>query len=195
MNSPALSRNRNSKPPFQFKTALSTQNNTPDSTKTSKLKTTFQISYSKRQFRLKNHPIDLNPPPGSKLSSLLLAATKLWPRLCFYTCVWFCSQGGVSGQGEPLPNGELPPGPDTPPGMETPCGMETPPGADPPPGKETPAHGQWEAGTHPTGMHSCSKFKPPSILKTHNNTPGSKLKLGLETVMIRIFPTSFASTT
>ena len=118
----------NSKLPSQLRTILRTQQ------KASKLKTTFQISYSKRQFRLKNHPIDLNPPPGSKLSSLLLAATKLWPRLCFYTCVWFCSQGGVSGQGEPLPNGELPPGPDTPPGMETPCGMETPPGSRPPRG-------------------------------------------------------------
>ena len=25
---------------------------------------------------------------------LLPAATKLWPRLFFYTCLWFCSRGG-----------------------------------------------------------------------------------------------------
>ena len=25
----------------------------------------------------------------------------------------------------------------------------------PPPGKQTAAYGQWAAGTHPTGMHSC----------------------------------------
>ena len=25
----------------------------------------------------------------------LPAATKLWPRLCFYSCLWFCPRGGV----------------------------------------------------------------------------------------------------
>ena len=32
---------------------------------------------------------------------LLPAATKLWPRLCFYRCLWFCPQGGVSGEPPP----------------------------------------------------------------------------------------------
>ena len=51
-----------------------------------------------------------------------------------------------------------------------PLGADTPPGADPPgsrhhqppnpPGKQTPAYGQRAAGTHPTGMHSCSTFFP-----------------------------------
>ena len=34
---------------------------------------------------------------------------------------------------------------------------QIPPGADtPPPGKQIPAYGLRAAGTHPTGMHSCS---------------------------------------
>ena len=37
---------------------------------------------------------------------LLPAATKLWPRLCFYLCLWFCTQGGSP---------ENPPGPGRPP--------------------------------------------------------------------------------
>ena len=31
----------------------------------------------------------------SQFSELLLAATKLWPRLCFYLCVGFCSRGSL----------------------------------------------------------------------------------------------------
>ena len=34
---------------------------------------------------------------------------------------------------------------------------QTPPGPETPPGKQMPAYGQWAAGTHPTGMHSCLK--------------------------------------
>ena len=36
-----------------------------------------------------------------------------------------------------------------------------PPGSrhPPPSGKQTPAYGQWTAGTHPTGMHSCVDWK------------------------------------
>ena len=33
-------------------------------------------------------------------SVFLPAATKLWPRLCFYSCLWFCPRGGLQ-QGEP----------------------------------------------------------------------------------------------
>ena len=129
----------------------------------------------------------------------LPAATKLWPRLCFYSCLWFCPQGGslagrtpLAGktprqggppgretpwqggprQGEPPWQGE-PPSRENPPGKETPLArrppwqgeppqqreppqQEEPPGKENPPGRETPpAYGQWAAGTHPTGMHSC----------------------------------------
>ena len=106
---------------------------------------------------------------------LLPAATKLWPRLCFYTCVWFCSQGGSPGrenppgskhpppeqtppqQGEPLPPGTRqtrPPLEQTPPAPPR-SGRPPGPGRPPPPGKQTLAYGQRAAGTHPTGMHSC----------------------------------------
>ena len=84
--------------------------------------------------------------------------------------------GGVSGQGEPPGQGD-PPGADTPspgpwrtptgvpppgPGRTPPSKQNPPPASPPrpgrtppPPGKHTPAYGQREAGTHPTGMHSC----------------------------------------
>ena len=49
-------------------------------------------------------------------NDLLPAATKLWPRLCFYTCLWFCSQGGsLAGRTPPPGAGRTPPGADPPP--------------------------------------------------------------------------------
>ena len=98
----------------------------------------------------------------------LPAATKLWPRLCFYTCLWFCTQGGGLQRTPPEPGRHHPPGPRrTPPSRENPPGpRRTPPDqADPPqqgdpPGKKTATYGQWAAGTHPTGMHSCITNNP-----------------------------------
>ena len=143
--------------------------------------------------------------------SFLPAATKLWPRLCFYSCLWFCPWGGsLAGrtpcketpwQGDPSRQGEPPPHPPSretplarrpptretpwqggPPGRENPPGKEAPlarrpprqgepPLAGRPPSRENPpwqggppwqgdppAYGQWAAGTHPTGMHSCSWY-------------------------------------
>ena len=67
------------------------------------------------------------------LVHFLPAATKLWPRLCFYTCVWFCSQGGgYSGQGEPPRSRHPPP----PPGRENPPSWADPPRPDAPPPQE-----------------------------------------------------------
>ena len=80
--------------------------------------------------------------------------------------------GGVSGEhpppdqadpreGEPPPDqGGTPPPPGT---RQTPPAGRTPPPAgtgrtSPSPGKKTAAYGQWAAGTHPTGMHSCIWF-------------------------------------
>ena len=121
---------------------------------------------------------------------LLPAATKLWPRLCFYTCLWFYPQGG-SLENPPRDQAD-PPGRENPHRTrETPLDQGEPPGArenppqdqgepprnqgdpnppryqgeaPPPPGpgtpplprrKKTAPYGQWAAGTHPTGMHSC----------------------------------------
>ena len=73
---------------------------------------------------------------------------------------------------EQTPPNQNPPLPDTPrdqnppPPDQTPLGADTPldqtppeqthPPDQTPPGKQTPAYGQRAAGTHPTGMHSCS---------------------------------------
>ena len=47
----------------------------------------------------------------------------------------------------------------TPPEQTPPLGADTPL-EQTPPGKQTPTYGQRAAGTHPTGMHSCSKLQP-----------------------------------
>ena len=49
-----------------------------------------------------------------------------------------------------------PPGPDTP-QEQTPSPWTRPPQSRHPPAKQTLAYGLLVAGTHPTGMHSCSK--------------------------------------
>ena len=70
--------------------------------------------------------------------------------------------GGVSASvhaGIPLPllGADNPPPPE-----QTTPGSRHPPEADTPPWKQTPGYGQWAAGTHPTGMHSCFvKIKIP----------------------------------
>ena len=116
------------------------------------------------------------------LSLLLPSATKL-RRLCFYTCLSFCSQGGgvclsacwdttPTGPGTPLgadtpwtrhPQSRHPPGADTPPGAGTLPRSRHPQEADTPWDQAHPpgpgVHPQQTAtvadGTHPTGMHSC----------------------------------------
>ena len=71
-----------------------------------------------------------------------------------------------------LPGADTSPWSSHPPGTDTPLGADTtpqeqtpppgaanpppPPGADTPPREQTSAYGLRAAGTHPTGMHSCS---------------------------------------
>ena len=59
-------------------------------------------------------------------------------------------------QGEPPRTRETPAARQTPPTREKPP-LPTPPHPDQgePPREEAAAYGQWAAGTHPTGMHSC----------------------------------------
>ena len=83
------------------------------------------------------------------LISIFTVRKRSLRRLCFYTCLSFCSQGGslpqcILGyhppeQTPPRP-GTLPPGPGTPRTSPPLPGAETATAAD---------------GTHPTGMHSC----------------------------------------
>ena len=109
--------------------------------------------------------------------NLLPSATKL-RRLCFYTCLSFCSQWGSASV-----HAGIPPGPRTPPGTRHTPPEQTPPGSRHlrprsrhPPSRQSP----WEQtsptpilpgadtpppetatvadGTHPTGMHSCFKL-------------------------------------
>ena len=63
-------------------------------------------------------------------------------------------------QADPPGAGDHPPGPGIPPlplGARDPPGPGRPPRAGDPPGKQTAAYGLRAAGTHPTGMHSCSE--------------------------------------
>ena len=66
--------------------------------------------------------------------------------------------GSRHPQEQKPPQSRHPPRADTPLWEQTPPPEQTlPPGADTPPyGKQTPAYGQRAAGTHRTGMHSCS---------------------------------------
>ena len=74
---------------------------------------------------------------GKSMLLYLPGATKLWPRLCFYSCLWFCPQGeGVSASvhaGIPPPE-QTPPGSRHPPRADTPREQTTPhPEQTPPP--------------------------------------------------------------
>ena len=102
-----------------------------------------------------------------EIQVFLPAATKLWPRLCFYTCLWFCPRGGSLGrpplrpgrpprdQADPPDWADTPPDQADPPGTrQTPQTRQTPPRpdrpprdqADPPrPGRHTP----WTRQTPP----------------------------------------------
>ena len=103
---------------------------------------------------------------------LLPAVTKLWPRLCFYSCLWFYPQlgGGVSLSAclETTPWGaHPPPGADIPqsrpPRSRHPPGSE-PPGADPSgadiptPQEQTPPR----ADTPPWSRHPPEQTPPPT---------------------------------
>ena len=117
----------------------------------------------------------------SKLCVHIYARNEVGARLCFYTCLWFCSQGVGGGSPGPHLGGRLrglargeSPGPHpggklrglagggspwpTPRGMSARgCLPHCMLGYTPP---TTTAAG----GTHPTGMHSCLHFKITSTL-------------------------------
>ena len=112
----------------------------------------------------------------------LPAATKLWPRLCFYSCLWFCPQwGGVclSACWDTTP-----PGADTPrsrhPLEQTPPGACTPrsrhpPEQTPPGSRHPPRSRHLSQGADPPGAdtHPC-KQTPPGSRHPREQTPQSR---------------------
>ena len=84
---------------------------------------------------------------------IITARNEVGTRLCFYTCLWFCSHGGgclvlgVCSQGVPAPEESSRGGG----GCDIPACTE----ADPPGAVHAGRYGQQAGGTHPTGMYSC----------------------------------------
>ena len=98
----------------------------------------------------------------------LPAATKLWPRLCFYLCLWFCSQGeGLPQCMLGYPPGSRPPGKQTSPGSR-PSRKQTPPPES--------RHPTWEADTLP-GSRPPRESDPPG----NQTPPGKQTPLGKQT--------------
>ena len=90
--------------------------------------------------------------------SFLPSANEVAERLYFYTWLSFCSQGGVC----PSACWDTPPGSRHPPRSRHSPEQTPSPGADPPPtgSRHPPPRQQTPTaadGTHPTGMHSCSR--------------------------------------
>ena len=118
---------------------------------------------------LNQHLYLCHPPPTTWMvnDAFLPAATKLGQGNVFTGVCDSIHRGGVClracwDASHPLPR-TRDPSPFPGPGRPLPPGPGRPPQdqADPPrtrqtpPGKQTPVYGQWAAGTHPTGMHSC----------------------------------------
>ena len=103
----------------------------------------------------------------------LPAATKLWPRLYFYTCLSFCPQGGVSRQGESPQTGRTPPGRENPPGRETPPDQADPPAGRTPPGQGEPHRTRQ---TPPAGRKPPGQGEPPGPGRTPPDQADSRIR-------------------
>ena len=100
--------------------------------------------------------------------SLLPAETKFWPRWYFYTCLSFCSQGGVLLARPP-------------PGMETPLEQTPPPDGDPPrwrtpPGWRTPPDGEPPLDGEPPRMENPPRWRTPPMEEPPGWSPPSPPK-------------------
>ena len=108
------------------------------------------------------------------LYSFITTRKRSLQRLCFYSCLSFCPQGGCLADTPPIDPGQTPPRQIHPPGQTLqahPPG-QTPPLADPPPVQQMATAVD---GTHPTSMHSCSdcnkKNKGHGIKMLHVDRP------------------------
>ena len=95
----------------------------------------------------------------------LPAATKLWPRLCFYRCLWFCPQGGGSPENPPLDQADPPRTKENPPSPRT---KENPPRTkeNPPP----PGPGRTPPGPRRTPPPRTKENPPPGPRRTPPRT-------------------------
>ena len=124
---------------------------------------------------------------------LLPAATKLWPRLCFYVCVILFT-GGVSGQGEPPQAGRTPPGRENhpprsdPPRSRHPPGLDTPRSRHPPnpPGQgDTPPGSRHPPGPDPPGPDPPRDQTPPPPGSTLQHTVNERpVRILLECILV-----------
>ena len=114
---------------------------------------------------------------------IFTARKRILRRLCFYTCLSFCSRGvsasvhaGIHTPRADIPREQTPPGADTlqsrHPQADTPQSSHPqeqtptiPPGANTPLEQTPPLHavhagryGQQAGGRHPTGMHPCHSY-------------------------------------
>ena len=88
--------------------------------------------------------------------NLLPSATKL-RRLCFYTCLSFCSQWGSASV-----HAGIPPGPRTPPRDQAHPPEQTPPGSRHlPPGADIPRADNPPGSRHPPPLSSREQTPPP----------------------------------
>ena len=133
--------------------------------------TWFQFN-AKQQFSdSKSHDVDITSNHRQiivNILGLLPAATKLWPRLCFYSCVWFCSQGACLPRRSPQEGGP-PPCLGDPPAKEASPRRRHPPIRGPPirrpPPKEAPQEGDPQEGGPP------KKETPPRRRPPKKETP------------------------
>ena len=120
---------------------------------------------------------------------LLPAATKLWPRLCFYWCLWFCPRGvclsacwdatTLPPQEGGTPQPRRPPLPRRPPPEGDPPKKEAPPcQGDPPPAKETPleADPPQEGGTPQQRRQTPQRRHPPGRRPPSRPTPKGEIE-------------------
>ena len=98
---------------------------------------------------------------------IFTARNEVGARLCFYRCVWFCSQGGVPVH--PPGTRYTPPGPGTPPRDQVIPQPGTPPEQVHPPGQVHPSG----PGTPPDQVHPPWDQLHPPLDQLHPRRPGT----------------------
>ena len=108
----------------------------------------------------------------------LQAATKLWPRLCFYSCLWFCPPGGLPQCMLGYPPRRHPQE-QTPPGSRHPW-EQTPPGSRHPPSRH-PLEQTPPEQTPPRSRHLPSGHPQEQTPLPRADTPWEQTPPGTDT--------------